>query len=408
MSKILQLIRGGPKQGANLAITKFSFELPADKSLPTSPGCFETCANEYHAGRLSYQQFLDVALAHLDPNLPTRHPEDRNLANLAKLSTCGSMGPVAAAIKLCMLSDSAQPNFPQDTIDLLHAMGPSAYSFDHRLPTALATLPSLHLQVVILAALYRELPTLAIEVLSTSPPPAPPEQSLFNLLDSAVCPVGLSGRYVFKIFPVEFWIAALKAGWVAPSPSLAGIAAEVGPRGGPLLRALLDTDLDVTLVLDYTPLYSMLLYHVAEKHDDLSLLRDIIAHVPRKKLDPGLLSVVVSERQDGGVEMLAMLLDQGLNINYRDKKRVSLRDQQDPWAGDAWYQLSLTALHMAAKKGNKDAVKFLISRGAKINEPEFYGATARDLALEAGHHEVVEILDQVAKPRDHKQKDSKR
>ncbi|KAI0535645.1 hypothetical protein GGR58DRAFT_478263 [Xylaria digitata] len=113
------------------------------------------------------------------------------------------MGPVAAAIKLCLLSDSGQPIFSQDTIDLLHAMQLSAYSFDHRLPTTLAALPS--------------------------------------------------------------------------------------------------------------------------------LLRDILARVPRKKLDPGLLSVVVSQREDGGVEMLAMLLDHGLNINYRKKQRVSPRDQFDAW-----------------------------------------------------------------------------
>ncbi|KAI0449630.1 hypothetical protein F5B21DRAFT_35980 [Xylaria acuta] len=404
MSKISQLLRGIPIQSGNPAITKFTFELPVDPSLPASLGCFETCANEHHAGQLSYQQFLDAALAHLDPTSPTRHPEDGNLANLAKLSRCGSMGPVAAAIKLCMLSDSGQPVFSQDTIDLLHAMQLSASSFDHRLPTTLAALPLLHLQVAILAALCREMPTLAVEVLSANPPPAPPEQSLFNLLDSAVCPVGPFGRSAFDKFPVDFWTAAVKAGWVAPSPSLAVIAAEVGPHGGPLLRALLDADLDVTLVLEGVLLYDRLLYRVVKKQDDLSLLRDIIARVPRKKVDPGLLSVVVSEREDSGVEMLTMLLDHGLNINYRDKKRVSLSDQHDPWAGDYWYQVSLTALHMAAKKGNKDAVSLLISRGAKVNEPEFYGATARDLALGAGHHEIVEILDQVAKPRDRNNK----
>ncbi|KAJ8131830.1 hypothetical protein O1611_g1796 [Lasiodiplodia mahajangana] len=152
LSKIWQLVRGVPTQPATLAITKFSFELPVDKSLPTSTGCFEACANEYHAGRLSYQQFLDAALAHLDPTLPTRHPEDASLANLARLSTCGSMGPVAAAIKLCLLSDSDQPILSQDTIDLLHVMQPSASSPDRRLLATVAALPSLHLQVAILAA----------------------------------------------------------------------------------------------------------------------------------------------------------------------------------------------------------------------------------------------------------------
>jgi hypothetical protein len=243
------------------------------------------------------------------------------------------------------------------------------------------------------------MPTLAVEILSANPPPAPPEQSLFNLLHSAVCPVTSFGRYAFIKFPVDFWIAAVKAGWVAPSPSLADHAATAGPPDGPLLRTLLDADLDITLVLDYVPSYALLLFHVAEKQDDPSLLRDIIARVPRKKLNPDLLRVVVSQREDGGVEMLAMLLDHGLNINYRNKQEVPLSTQQDPWAGDLWYQESLTALHMAAQKGNKTAVSFLISRGANLNEPEFYGATARDLALRAGHHEVVEILDQAVKPR---------
>ncbi|KAI0106464.1 hypothetical protein GGR51DRAFT_517808 [Nemania sp. FL0031] len=385
---------------ATLAITKFTFELPVDTSLPTSPGCFATCANEYHSGQLSYQQFLGAALAHLDPALPTRHPEDGSLANLARLSTCGSMGPVAAAIKLCLLSD--KPILSQDTIDLLYAMQLSASSFGHRLTANLAALPSLHLQVAILAALCQEMPTLAVEILSANPPPTPPEQSLFNLQDSAVCPVGSFGRPAFIKFPVNFWIVAVKAGWVAPSPNLAYFAASAGPPGGPLLRVLLDAHLDVTLVLDRVLLYDSLLYNVAEKQDDPSLLRDILARVPRKKIDPELLMVVVSEREDGGVEMLAMLLDHGLNINYQKKEPVSLRDQYDPWAGDAWYRRSLTPLHMAAKKGNKSAVSFLISRGAKLNETEFYGDTARDLALRAGHHEVVEILDQAAKPRDHK------
>ncbi|KAJ2986962.1 hypothetical protein NUW58_g4774 [Xylaria curta] len=367
------LVRGVPTQRANLAITKFTFELPVDTSLPASPGCFETCANEYQAGQLSYQQFLDAALTHLNPTLPTRHPEDRSLANLAKLSTCGSMGPVAAAIKLCMLSDSGQPIFSQDTIDHLHAMQLSADSFDDRLPTTPAALPSLHLQVVILAALCREMPTLAAEVLSANPPPAPPEQSLFNLLNSAVCPVGSFSRSVFSKFPVDFWTAAVKAGWVAPSPRLAYVAAGVGPHAARLLRALLDTGLDVTLVLDDRFLYDRLLDPVAEKQDDPSLLRDIIARVPRKKLESDLLRLVVSQREVGGVEMLAMLLDHGLNINYRNKKRVSLSVQHDPWAGDYWYQESLTALYMAAKKGNKDAVSFLLSRGGKVNEPSFTG-----------------------------------
>ncbi|KAI1419580.1 hypothetical protein F5Y12DRAFT_720549 [Xylaria sp. FL1777] len=401
MSDIWRLVRGYPiiRPPNPLAIIKFTFELPVDKSLPASPGCFESCANEYQAGQMSYQQFLDAALAHLDPTSPTRHPEDGNLANLAKLSMSGSIGPVAAAIKLCMLSDNGQAILSQDAINLLHSMQPSADPADHHLSTTLAALPPLQLQVVILAALCREMPTLAVEILSANPPPAPPKQSLFNLRDSEVCPVTNSGNAFVK-FPVDFWTAAVKAGWVAPSPKLAALAADIGPQGGPLLRTILDTDLDLTIFLGYTRLYKLLLQHVARKGDDPSLLRDIIARVPGKKLGAYLLRDVVKTREDSGVEMLTILLDHGLDINYRDKERVSKRDQQDPW-GQGWWEASLTALHMAARNGNKDAVSFLLLRGARVNEPEFYGRTARQLAFDAGHHEIAEMLDQAAKPRDH-------
>ncbi|KAI0436062.1 hypothetical protein F4803DRAFT_543509 [Xylaria telfairii] len=404
MSDVWRLVRGYPiiRPPNPLAIIKFTFELPVDTSLPISPGCFETCADEYHAGQISYQQFLDAALAHLDPTSPTRHPEDGNLANLAKLSMRGSMGPVAAAIKLCMLSDSGQPEpiFSQDAINLLHAMQPSADPIDYHLPTAFAALPPLQLQAVVLAALCREMPTLAVEILSANPSPAPPKQSLFNLRDSGVCPVTYE-RGAFIKFPVDLWTAAVKAGWVTPSPKLAALAADIGPQGGPLLHTILDTDLDLTIFLGYTRLYKILLQAVARKSDDPSLLRKIIARVPSKKLGAHLVRDVVEVREDSGVEMLAILLDHGLNINYRDKTWVSKRDQQDPWGWGGWWEASLTALHMAARNGNKDAVSFLLSRGARVNEPEFYGRTARDLALDAGHHEIVEMLDQAAKPRDH-------
>ncbi|KAI0966449.1 hypothetical protein F4678DRAFT_294050 [Xylaria arbuscula] len=395
------------------AFTKYTFKLPVDTTRPVSSECFEACANDYKADRLSYEEFLDAALAHIDPKSPTLHPEDSDLANLAKLSTCGPMGPVAAAIKLCMLRDDSKRSFSQEAIDMLHLMKPSATSTELRSAAPFSDLPPLQLQIVIVAALQRELPTLATEILSSNPPPAPPKASLFNLLDSTLCPVSQSihlSRDAFDRFPIEFWTAAVKARWVAPSPSLGERASGSGPPGAPLLRALLDAGLDVTLFKeswltlhrrnlweDSWPLYRSLLWDVAQKHDDPSLLKDILARIPHKKLDPELLRYVVNDREQGGVEMLAMLLDRGLNINYRDKTRVSLQEQFDVWAGDWWYQVSLTALHVAAKKGNKDAVSFLISRGANVAEPEYFGNTARDLALREGQHEIVQLFDEVAK-----------
>ncbi|KAI0191408.1 hypothetical protein EV127DRAFT_428240 [Xylaria flabelliformis] len=393
------------------AITKYTFQLPVDTTRPVSPRCFETCAKEFESGRLSYDKFLDAALAHvMGGDLLVSHPEDCDLANLAKLTTCGPMGAVAAAIKLCMLCD--ETDFSQEAIDMLHRMHPSSAASSAELlrSTLSADLSPLQLQVVILAALRRGLPNLATDILLSGP--EPPKESLFNLLGSEVCPVYLHFRkaQIFEQFPIAFWTAAVGARWVMPSPELARLASDIGPPGSPLLRALLDNPaLDIALVADRLPLYKLLLIYVAGKHDDPSLLRDTLARLPpHTKLNPSLLKTVVNQRSQGGVEMLAVLLDyrdgddHGLDINYRVKRHVSIAELTDVWSGDYWYRESLTALHKAAQMGNGDAVRFLISRGANINEPEYYGKTARDLALRAGHHDIVQLFDQVAeqKPRE--------
>ncbi|KAI0806565.1 hypothetical protein GGR55DRAFT_653267 [Xylaria sp. FL0064] len=387
-------------------ITNYTFQLPVDTTRPVSPGCFETCAKDFESGQLSYDKFLDAALAHVVGGDPlVRHPEDCDLANLAKLSTCGPMGPVAAAIKLCMLCDKG--GFSQEAIDMLRRMDPSSMASSAKLlASALHTdLPPLQLQVVIMAALRRGLPNLATDILLAAP--EPPKESLFNLLRSEVCPADLFNRRTFEQFPIAFWTAAVKAHWVMPSPDLVRFAAETGPPGAPLLRALLDDPtLDLTLTTRRVPLYKLLPGCVAEKHDDASLLRDILARLPPgAKLNPWLLQTTVGHHPQGGVEMFAALLDhrdsdgRGLDINYRIKKRASIAVMTDVWSGDGWYQDSLTALHIAAKNGNADAVRFLISRGANIDEPEYDGFTARDLALKAGHHEIVRLFDEVAKQK---------
>ncbi|KAI0552870.1 hypothetical protein F4679DRAFT_532699 [Xylaria curta] len=386
------------------AITKYTFQLPVDTARPVSPACFETCAKDFESGGLSYDKFLDAALAHVGGgDLLVRHPEDCDLANLATLTTCGPMGAVAAAIKLCMLCD--ETDFSQIAIDMLHRMDPSSADSSAELlrSTLSANLSPLQLQVVILAALRRGLPNLATDIMLSAP--ESPKESLFNLLDSEVCPVYVHfpKRQIFEQFPIAFWTAAVGARWVMPSPELARLASEIGPPGAPLLRTLLDNPaLDITLVADHMRLYKLLLIYLAEKHDDPSLLRDTLARLPPpKKLDPDLLRAVVDFRSQGGVEMLAVLLDHrdddgnGLDINYRNKKRITIGQLTDVWSGDHWYQVSLTALHKAAQMGNEDAVRFLISRGANVNEPEYYGQHARDLALQAGHHEIVRLFDQV-------------
>ena len=52
-----------------------------------------------------------------------------------------------------------------------------------------------------------------------------------------------------------------------------------------------------------------------------------------------------------------------------------------------------TATILAAKNGHKDVVQFLINFGAKINEQDNSGKTALDYAIEGGHNETMELLE---------------
>ncbi|KAI3336891.1 hypothetical protein HD806DRAFT_21681 [Xylariaceae sp. AK1471] len=394
------------------AITKYTFQLPVDTSRPVSSTCFETCAKQFEGGQLSYQEFLDATLAHIDPNSPARHPEDCDLANLARLSRCGPMGPVAAAIKLCMLR--SETGFYQEVIDMLRRMNPSPEASSAELQhSALLELPPLQLQVVIVAALRRGLPGLATDILLSRP--EPPKESLFNLLGSKLCvveedprwPPSFGSTIFLQLAPITFWTAALRANWVMPSPALAYVTSELGPSAAPLLRTLLDDPaLDVTLPTR-DPLYKWLVLNVAHKQDDPSLLRDALARMPPDAMlkPPYLLRYAISQRSKGGVEMLALLLDhrddhgRGLDINYRVKREVSIAERTDVWSGDNWLQESMTVLSKAVEMRNVDAVRFLISRGADVNEPEYGGWTPRAVALSRGYHEIVQMIDEAAKQK---------
>ena len=53
-----------------------------------------------------------------------------------------------------------------------------------------------------------------------------------------------------------------------------------------------------------------------------------------------------------------------------------------------------TALHLAAKKGHLDMVKYLVPQfGVRVYEKNFFRQTCRDLAATAGHQDVVHYLD---------------
>lgn len=75
----------------------------------------------------------------------------------------------------------------------------------------------------------------------------------------------------------------------------------------------------------------------------------------------------------GELELLESLLDKGASTNFCD-------------------QYGLTALHIAAIKGNKNAVMILVEYGANLECQDSDGNTPLHLAVESGCNETVEVL----------------
>lgn len=81
--------------------------------------------------------------------------------------------------------------------------------------------------------------------------------------------------------------------------------------------------------------------------------------------------------QYGSLEDLKVLIEKGIGVDQTD------------WEGR-------TALQMMTAKGNKEAVEFLISKGADVNKAFLYQGripkTALDAARETNRKEIEEVL----------------
>ncbi len=56
------------------------------------------------------------------------------------------------------------------------------------------------------------------------------------------------------------------------------------------------------------------------------------------------------------------------------------------------FEAGRTALRMASSNGDREIVKFLLSKNANINAKDKSGRTALRTAAEYGHPEIVELL----------------
>lgn len=90
----------------------------------------------------------------------------------------------------------------------------------------------------------------------------------------------------------------------------------------------------------------------------------------------------------GRTDMLLQLLQHGVDIN-------EIPDNDEMMDAERAVGLG-TALHEAAKNGQKAAVELLLEKGANPSLKDSLGKTALDLAKDKHHHDVVDILSRAA------------
>lgn len=83
---------------------------------------------------------------------------------------------------------------------------------------------------------------------------------------------------------------------------------------------------------------------------------------------------VQATRKDGPLQIIESLIDTGVDIDIRDKRRLE------------------TTLQMAARLGRLDCVKYLLKRGADIGTTNRFGENALQLAEASGHGEIARVL----------------
>jgi uncharacterized protein len=126
--------------------------------------------------------------------------------------------------------------------------------------------------------------------------------------------------------------------------------------------------------------------------DAVKLLLEAGAHVDAKETMHQTTALMWAAEQ-GHADVIKLLVGAGADLNTQStvvqaKRRRGVVYKQ----GDDQHSGGVTALILAARQGNVDAVRVLAENGADVNKPSGDGSTAMVVAIQNGHYDVARLL----------------
>lgn len=92
--------------------------------------------------------------------------------------------------------------------------------------------------------------------------------------------------------------------------------------------------------------------------------------------------------EKGRVDVLKELLEHGGDVNERLRPNVGFLAQKTKFQ-----QASETPLMIAARNGQRGATRWLLEHGASAEIEDLYRRTARTIAIESGHNDLIEVFE---------------
>jgi hypothetical protein len=117
---------------------------------------------------------------------------------------------------------------------------------------------------------------------------------------------------------------------------------------------------------------------------DANTMRYLVSKIDASQMNS---SCALAIAAAANARVLDILLDSGMDIDWMHDN-LMMRDLRDGHGG-----IFHTALHSAAREGNRESVTLLLQRGANRDIKDTWGRTAAERAVQYGHHDIAELIE---------------